>query len=1772
MDTGTKHVDTEADLRPVEYLETQVRAILEHAVDAHGKNIKVYESLKNLNEVIGTEYGNRVLYELLQNAHDAHRSGESGRIAIKLVINGDDDGTLYVANDGTGFRTKDVESVRNMATSAKDVGEGIGNKGLGFRSLEAITDDVRIYSRHGSQSTKRFDGYCFRFATVAEIEEILRSLGVDQETSSLVSRNIPRYLAPVPLDAHPEDIQAYAKDDYATVIAAPLKTEVAVTLAKQQVEALTHPDVPLMLFLDRINEISIEISGRHLQPMRRQLKRRQRELGTIASLPGASLHEVELDAQQRYAVVRYEVGKDIVLDAVRRSIPRAHQLKRWLDWKGIPVVSVAVGLSSGTVEAGRLYNFLPMGVKASAPVRGYLDGPFFTDIDRQNADASLPLNETLIMASARACAAAVLAGVEGLGSLPEHSIFDMFAWSGDSAPMFDRALEEAGTSLAKARVVPIFAPSKEKHWSSLSEVCIWPTGSFSVLKDRDVATRVGASLASSKLDKLRTDRLKLIARRARRFDDLVPSSSALTKWTVAFAQSLLNRKAAPRVWSAFYEDLLELFKGANTGLKLLSGSAIFLDRAGKLRSDGSTDEERRGGVYVRSDVPKGKRKKAGMPLPPATLARRYRFLDDRIILRRETLDAFVNAKLLHEYDPVEALSGLKAALGSNADPSRRSEALKWAFDVWRAVGSPLDDVVRKAGLFVPTLSGWHPANEAMFSTSWSSQGKVLENYLVTCAAVSPDCNLTLGLLLASQQDWPAPIQDSKRDWIRFLELLGVTDGLKPYAARMQYSADGYMWQRRVDHGDTSAGLDADWCAEVKGINFGHPYTRYEMQGAVWRLPGQLEHDKLPETAKEAFCVLAFKHLKMRGTRFLQFRVGRFERAERDWDSRILPTPLGAFLRSKPWIATTSHEGLTFRPPRQCWASQQRRGGPPRFLDRIAEAVADLPDEEELAKLAFSKALGLRDWLNPATAIERLRDLAAATAGLASNDRPTFRKEYQRAWEETISSSLSLPVDLKLVVMRRSQFELLAGNVDDPPAVVIVADAQRFEARVLSSAGQAVLEVGHASSESVATKISATRSFNPRRLNAVDVRLLVDGTPFLPRPGDPPLTSFGLDWLPEVVVIGHELRAEALERGILSTTVNRRVRAIRVRRCSEISLILDDETLKTSDQLPWYAYEHDELPTLILNDELPLSLATLAETLSGGIARLIDPRLRSLENTMLRLALGSASTQLESPSDEVLAHVFDCDLQTIRDHRAALRTDLDHILSLLVPLVAYLRGVPLSRQLKMEVEREGVRFDLRKWLRDNLGVQSLTPDEIVVACEKAESPAALRRTLDLDFARFNEVLTALGEEPISNAAELQRVYEAYLSSMRTEIVDRLRRRYTRDFREESDLSTYTKQKELGFLPFNQEWCQSYDTLDTEMVQTYVGQLLDGALGPDAAENLEPLKRVLEANRKIVRSFATEAAPVVRAWCRQHDVAAPAAWLHDEAQAIVRQLEDHGLLDFEVLNMPSIPGFCVRCQCWPGAMPPTIDEAKLQLDKEEIGAEEKRREQERARIELERRSIHFGGGSFDTRDPNFAGNFQEEAEKWLQRDENWYQRSQQRPRMTTFSDPDASPSGGSGGTGTNGGARSHEQKLSDAQRTAMGVASEWLAFQYLSRRHQGHVDENCWVSENRIRFFGGGKGKDSAGYDFLVKTPTCDWMYEVKSSLDNGGEFELTANEMRVASTASKDGRRRYRILYVPFVFSPEKWRILELPNPMGEATRNRFKIVGRGSVRMRFEIG
>lgn len=54
--------------------------------------------------------------------------------------------------------------------------------------------------------------------------------------------------------------------------------------------------------------------------------------------------------------------------------------------------------------------------------------------------------------------------------------------------------------------------------------------------------------------------------------------------------------------------------------------------------------------------------------------------------------------------------------------------------------------------------------------------------------------------------------------------------------------------------------------------------------------------------------------------------------------------------------------------------------------------------KELSRLVFG-TLELRDWHDAGNATVRLQVLAAVAPTLAGHDRPTFSREYRRAWSD-----------------------------------------------------------------------------------------------------------------------------------------------------------------------------------------------------------------------------------------------------------------------------------------------------------------------------------------------------------------------------------------------------------------------------------------------------------------------------------------------------------------------------------------------------------------------------------------------------------------------------------------------------------------------------------------------------------------------------------------------------------------------------------------------------
>jgi hypothetical protein len=140
--------------------------------NAAGDDWRFAESLRAISEDTAQEYEDRTIVELLQNGHDALTTGEPGRIRIILDLS-ESPGTLYVANDGKPFIGANFRSITELALSDKGAGEGIGNKGLGFRSVLQLSEHPEIYSQDPDDPTDRhFHGYSFRFARPEDIRDL----------------------------------------------------------------------------------------------------------------------------------------------------------------------------------------------------------------------------------------------------------------------------------------------------------------------------------------------------------------------------------------------------------------------------------------------------------------------------------------------------------------------------------------------------------------------------------------------------------------------------------------------------------------------------------------------------------------------------------------------------------------------------------------------------------------------------------------------------------------------------------------------------------------------------------------------------------------------------------------------------------------------------------------------------------------------------------------------------------------------------------------------------------------------------------------------------------------------------------------------------------------------------------------------------------------------------------------------------------------------------------------------------------------------------------------------------------------------------------------------------------------------------------------------------------------------------------------------------------------------------------------------------------------
>ena len=211
-------------------------------------------------------------------------------------------------------------------------------------------------------------------------------------------------------------------------------------------------------------------------------------------------------------------------------------------------------------------------------------------------------------------------------------------------------------------------------------------------------------------------------------------------------------------------------------------------------------------------------------MPPSTLTRTFRFLHENIELPEEVLQDFIDADLLRKFDPKEVLADLGAALGQTSSSRKRMDALDWAYRVLEAVASTdMEEAVASACLYVPTIGGWMPADQAVFSGSWTHIGGRVESFLFGASEYSEDCKAATKFLLKPLDEWEVKHDVTARKWKIFLRKIGVSDGLKLFAANVNSEGSpSRYWAHLFHHGDAKNGMGPTWTRFAGKTSFKYP--------------------------------------------------------------------------------------------------------------------------------------------------------------------------------------------------------------------------------------------------------------------------------------------------------------------------------------------------------------------------------------------------------------------------------------------------------------------------------------------------------------------------------------------------------------------------------------------------------------------------------------------------------------------------------------------------------------------------------------------------------------------------------------------------------------------------------------------------------------------------------------------------------------------------------------------------------------------------------------
>ncbi len=1761
---------------PRSVVEKKTQNQLSAYFDTRGR-VRWTSSLKRLTEDAAQEYEGRFLIELIQNAYDANDAGSTdGRIDVQLDLSEGDYGVLYVANTGRAFSETNFDAITDIAQSDKPPGEGIGNKGVGFKSVLQVAEWPEVYSAPAEgEGGSEVDGFCFRFATPSDVQLMLP----DAQEAQAVLDDVSPYLLPVLIEEVPSTVRSIRARGYCTVVRLPLRSPKAAATAERDVRELATSKTPVLLFLDRISKLSLRIRGASEgKPLETVLDRAPTPIQppTDESL---GIAEVDLGRQGTFLIFTRKVDHNALRSAIEAAIVERQIDARWAKWKQEASVSVAARLD-GLDVPWRLYTFLPMD-NSPSPLAAHANAPFFTKMARSSVSLDVALNDFLLNEIAHLCVAAAF-WLRGADTRYAPLCVDMITWTRDHLDRLRAAFIARGLKLETAELVPLAAASS-RPFGAVQTVRRWDgfSSPLAMLTTERLCGESEAELIDPFLG-ARLDRFSRLRQALRSGDEGRPSASEASRWCEQVAASLRNSAAVPHAndWMSLYEDLAVVFSPSGWA-KSLTGRRLILDDKNRLQPFlGASEEEAAGPTmffWPARDRTEGEEDvENSLDLtPPRALARSIAFTNRDLDwyvqegprrTARRCRKFFEDAGLIRRYRTQDVLEAVGRILTSRRTEAVLQEALFFVFRLRdRTSGKPALD---ELGLHVPTTAGWVPAREALFGTPWpKTMGTALSHLIQTTASVSPSMTALEARFLRPPDEW-LPQTHSIDEWTTFLSRLGVRDGLWPIEV-------GPTPFRRhgADFTPMAWGLDAklddtfirNWASEVPGRDGfpRYPQTTYTSVGDFWALPGQFDHASFPANAQNLYASLVVAGLSSWPDDVYKIGVRR-----ENYPGEVptfWPTPLESFLRHARWVPVTTPDlpDPVCRSPEEAWLfDDDQPDAPPPFAPLIPRTIRRKVDRDERANRLL-RSLGVRTWNESGDAGQLLHVLYK----LLRDDRiplgqsALFRRQYEQALANALAGGNNPwagHAAFDLVVSRGQRLETIWLAAEGVETVYVDDGGDALTTRIMTNFDAPIVCARPADGARLAHLLSIGASEQVRRLSEVEVEVQVDGKDLSQVTNTVALVEPGREWLVVLCVAALEFRGGQFRRQTERTLRDaaRRLRAIRVVPALDLRISVDGQPVIDPTVLHGVFAVLDETEPLLVIQDYPgeLTWSVLERTAPALSQFLRRPEIGSvIFEALVRLGRMQSGAAIRPPTDDELADALGLSATQLQEARQMLQSSIEVLAERLYIALACLVNAEAAAEALPALKRASSEDALIAALH-SAGAQGAV--EVMNVAKRASTLPELRDDLELGYREFNDALRALDMSPLTDPDGQRQAFDYFVSRHKDETLAHLRWIYKAAFLSGQDLSEYVALRRLPELQTSPTWLEECELQTDSMMTEQIDAWLTLRGAPPLSQHVdeEPVGELRAANRKALISEGTQAGRTVRAWCRNHGESCPALW---SGEAVGGQLADwadeRGLLDFlRISDLQPLFSHLNAAAAWPDGMEDTLDLERLDLAESDLEHGDSEEEKQRQQQELERTTIEFGGRRLRT-EPDRFPEIAEAVREAL--------RPQLLKTTLRLASLAAAPIGRHG-LSSQGGNRSFYRgraKPTNQQLSAIGLAGEVIAFQWLLEQYRDGVVQ--WRSGYRDMVLGGTDGDDSLGYDIEVVTRASTFMFEVKSSVDDGSDFELTESE--VNSARLHVGRDAYRIIYVRNVLDADRTSILLLPNPFTRRGREAYRIVGSG---------